>query len=321
MVNSETAALSLENVHALLAEISPGSVPLTIELMTGSFSNAAYVVDIQTAAGSAQRLVVRCYTPRDQIDIGQKARREYSALAMFQGGQVPAPRPLYLDQAGSILGAPGIVITFVAGAHDVRLTRSQVRTLAVTLANIHAVPLEAEAVDLLLDANTEAVWFSRNETVPDFMQGHADGSRVWQAVRDLRPRLRLIKPVLIHLDYWLQNILWQGEAIAAVVDWEEAAYGDPAIDVAYTRMGLVVEGMAEEADAFLAAYEAAAGRRVANLGFWELAAAARNMPDPAQWDHEWEALGGLPEPKKLKRQRFRQFIADALDRAQTEINT
>jgi hypothetical protein len=42
---------------------------------------------------------------------------------------------------------------------------------------------------------------------------------------------------------------------------------------------------------------------VANLGFWELAAAARPMLNPVGWVEESPA-----------RERFRQFIADAQER-------
>jgi len=57
-------------------------------------------------------------------------------------------------------------------------------------------------------------------------------------------------------------------------------------------------------DEFLRAYEARVGQ-VVNLGFWELAAAARPMIDPEGWK-----ITGSPA-----RERFRQFIASANKRA------
>jgi hypothetical protein len=58
--------------------------------------------------------------------------------------------------------------------------------------------------------------------------------------------------------------------------------------------------MSEAADEFLSVYEAKAGRRVAKLGLWELAAAARPMFDPEGWRTESPA-----------KERFSQFIAEA----------
>jgi hypothetical protein len=65
---------------------------------------------------------------------------------------------------------------------------------------------------------------------------------------------------------------------------------------------LALDGMGQAADEFLAVYEADMGP-VANLAFWELAAAARPMFDPMGW------VDGAPA-----RKRFRQFIADAQKR-------
>lgn len=40
---------------------------------------------------------------------------------------------------------------------------------------------------------------------------------------------------LVHLDDWRGNVLWDRGQTTAVVDWEEAACGDPVVDVAYCR--------------------------------------------------------------------------------------
>jgi aminoglycoside phosphotransferase (APT) family kinase protein len=100
------------------------------------------------------------------------------------------------------------------------------------------------------------------------------------------------------------NILWENDRISAIVDWEEAGYGDPGMDVAYCLMELYLEGMDTAAAEFLQAYEQEAGRPVANLAYWELAAAARPMIDIDGW---------ITRP--FMAERFRRFIANALKRA------
>jgi hypothetical protein len=75
--------------------------------------------------------------------------------------------------------------------------------------------------------------------------------------------------------------------------------------VAYCRMDMFLNGIGRRAaDEFLNVYEAEMGQRVANLGFWELAAAARPMHNPEGW------ITGSPAEE-----RFGQFIADATERA------
>jgi len=70
---------------------------------------------------------------------------------------------------------------------------------------------------------------------------------------------------LVHTDYWMGNVLWQGDKITGVIDWEMASYGDPAIDVAYCRMDMRMTGLEEASGHFLDAYQAATDRQVENL--------------------------------------------------------
>jgi aminoglycoside phosphotransferase (APT) family kinase protein len=180
------------------------------------------------------------------------------------------------------------------------------RALATTLAKIHSVPCDAEARGFLLEANSAATWFLRRDTVPSVMDAHPDGAMLWQMLRDLLPAIQPAPPTLVHIDYWLGNLLWDRGRIAAVVDWEEAGYGDPGIDVAFCRMDMFLNGMGRRAaDEFLNVYEAEMGRQVANLGFWELAAGARQTYDPE----------GLIPGSPAEEESFGQFIADATERA------
>jgi aminoglycoside phosphotransferase (APT) family kinase protein len=304
--NVDFGLLPEETARALLDMIVPGSVVLAIDSLPGSYSNFTHLVEARSAGGSVFRIVVRRYAVFGSYDRGEKARREFKTLELLHGNDVFVPRPLYLDEEGSLLGCPGIVTDHVPGE---MLTSPAdplncARALATTLTKIHSVPCDAEVRGFLLDANSEATWFLRSGAVPDYMDAHPDGAAVWQMMHDLLPMMQPVPPALVHIDYWLGNVLWDQGRITAVVDWEEAAYGDPGIDVAYSRMDMFLNGMGRRAaDEFLNFYEAEMGRRVANLGFWELAAAARPMHNPKGW------ITGAPAEE-----RFGQFIADATER-------
>ena len=297
---------SPEAIRALLGIIAPASTLSAIHPLAGSYSNSTHLVEALAADGSQTLTVVRRYVHGNRA---QKARVEAKTLEFLQGYGVPAPVPLYLDEDGAIMGAPGIVTSYVAGkplmspSDHPAGSLEWARSLATMLARIHSVPC-VSAKGFLLDANSEATWFLHPGLVPGYMNAHPNGSMLWHAVHNLLPVLQPVEPGLVHLDYWRGNVLWDQGQITAVVDWEEAAYGDPAIDVAYCRMEMIITGMIAEANEFLRVYEAEIGQRVLNLGFWELAAAARPMTDIAAW---------ITEPSKG--QRFRQFIADAKRKA------
>lgn len=296
--------LSQETVQKLLDIVHPGSKPVAIDLAPGSYSNFTHIVTAHDRNNSIFRIVVRRYQVFGQYDRGKKARREFAALQWaFQSG-IPAPQPLYLDDTGEMLGIPGIVTPYVKGV-QIESPADPIawaRGLAETLAQIHAVPIDASPRNLLLDANDEATWFLHTGKVPAYMLAHPDGKRVWKAVKNGLPRLQPVPQTLVHVDYWPGNVLWDGERVSAVVDWEEAAIGDPAIDVAYCCMDITLKGLFEAADEFLHAYESAAVRPVVNLGFWKLAAAARPMAAPHGW------IDGSPQ-----KEYFSRFIAEALE--------
>lgn len=76
------------------------------------------------------------------------------------------------------------------------------------------------------------------------------------------------RPSLLHLDFHLHNVLWDGGRVGAVLDWTNAGAGDSRLDVARTRclfaVAALVAGVSREAmepveHAWRAAYEAEAG--------------------------------------------------------------
>jgi len=45
--------------------------------------------------------------------------------------------------------------------------------------------------------------------------------------------------VLLHGDFWPDNSLWKDGQLVAVIDWEDAALGDPLADVANSRLEIL----------------------------------------------------------------------------------
>ena len=300
--------LSTETVVALLEKIAPGSTLLHVELLPGSFSNHTHLVDARLPGGEMLKFAVRRYQIFGDYDRGEKARREFKAFELMNRSGIPSPEPLFLDVRGELLGAPGIVTRIVPGALVLDAPPEPLvwaRKLALMLARIHAIPLDEEARRFLLDANAEASWFLNEESAPAYMQAYPGGAELWQAAREAFPRLRPVPPALVHIDYWSGNILWYEGEISAVLDWEEAACGDPVIDVAYARMNMILMGVPEAAVEFLRVYEAETGHPAENLGFWEMAAAVRPMVDPGDWE-----VAGPP-----RMDVFQQFISTARRRA------
>jgi len=309
MTKNPVGPLSHEVVQCLLKQIAPGSKLLRFSLLPGSFSNSTHIVKARLANGSDFKFVVRRYAVFGDYDRGEKARREFKTFEYLHQYGIPAPEPLLLDDAGTLLGTPGIVTRFVPGRLILSAPANPLdwaRQLAVTLAKIHSIPCGTDGLTFLLDANAEATWFLQSDTAPGYMLKVPGGIQLWQVLLDAFPNLKTTPSGLVHIDYWSGNILWHENQISAVLDWEEAAYGDPVIDVAYARMNMILMGLNQAADDFLQIYEAEMGGRVQNLGFWELAAAVRPMLDPEEWK--------VTDTKGLYKTVYQQFMIEARKR-------
>jgi aminoglycoside phosphotransferase (APT) family kinase protein len=308
MITRPLDHLPNEIVLALLEKIAPDSHLLTVELLPGSFSNHTHLVEAHLPNREILKCVVRRYQIFGNYDRGEKARREFKAFELMNRSGIPSPEPLLLDDTGALLGVPGIVTRFVPGKLWLDAPPDPLewaRKLAVMLARIHSIQLDEASRCFLLDANAEATWFLNQEVAPAYMQSYPGGTDLWLAVRDLFPNLRPVPPTLVHIDYWSGNILWHEGEISAVLDWEEAACGDPIIDVAYARLNMTLMGLPDAANEFLRIYEAETERPAENLGFWELAASVRPMVDLVEWE--------VDSPWRMD--IFQHFMDDAKQRA------
>ena len=278
--------LSYGEARRLLNILAPGRDLISITVPAGSFSNSTHIVEARLKVGEVYKVVVRRYRVFGNYDRGEKARREFRMFELLNRHRVPAPEPLLLDDLGGILGSPGIVVRFVPGSLRMDVISDPMdwaSKLARTLAKIHSIPCRNEEQDFLLKGNDEAAWFLKYDHPPVYMQEYPGGSELWRFLRDQFPKVESVPPVLLHLDYWSGNILWEANEISAVIDWEEAAYGDPAVDVGYALMNMMLMGLPDAADEFLRVYETQTGGPLKNLGFWELAAAVRPLTDPEDW--------------------------------------
>ncbi len=293
------------SVRKLLETLAPTFSDFSLNSLHGSYSNFTQLLQIDFPHDPPRKVVVRRYNPANYAEGHDKPACEYHALGVLHKHGIPVPQPLLLDVDGSILGLPGIVTEFVAGKQIEPPTEAarwgeMAAVTARMLARIHSTSFGEADKRFLMDDNLEVAWFIKKGRIPEYMQQDPDGEMVWHLVNEHWTRRIPLPACFQHTDYWSGNILWQGDEISAVVDWEEAGYGDPAGDVAYCRMEYFLEGLPDAAETFLRVYQAEAGWQLPNLPLLELAAGARPMTDPEGW---------FTRPHM--QERFRKFIADA----------
>jgi aminoglycoside phosphotransferase (APT) family kinase protein len=119
---------------------------------------------------------------------------------------------------------------------------------------------------------------------------------------------------VLHADYFPGNIVWHDGDVAAVIDWESAALGDPMADVASTRLDLRWTYGPAATEAFTERYLALTDRSTATLAVWELIAALRPAGELSAWAVDMAAFGRPDLTTDAMRAEHHAFVDDTLDR-------
>ncbi|WIB77615.1 aminoglycoside phosphotransferase family protein [Curtobacterium sp. MCPF17_002] len=114
--------------------------------------------------------------------------------------------------------------------------------------------------------------------------------------------------VLTHGDFWSGNTVWDGDRLTGVVDWSGARSAPRGVDLAWCRQDLVLLGSPVAAERFLAAYEAASGRRVLDVHAWDVVAAARADTYVETWAPNYAGIGRPEVDARVLRERFDAWV-------------
>jgi aminoglycoside phosphotransferase (APT) family kinase protein len=301
----------------MLDEIAPGSRPGRVRRLKGGISMGMHAVEAVVPDGPSQFVVLRRYNPLWKNHDAAACRREFQTLGLLSQLGIPAPRPVWLDEHGRLFGTPSMAMSLLPGtaALDSGGRASWLRELATALARLHAAPLHAVDVSFLDDQNELIDRHIRRGPRPRDMRLFPECAGLWDRLEDLWPRRVPVPRSVVHRDYWAGNTLWRRGRITGIVDWEDPALGDPGEDVGYCRMDLATFLGGNAPADFLRYYEAAAGRKVANLEIWDLVGATRPLPDPAIWLPGYDEVGRgrLGVTPRVIRARLRRWIRGVIE--------
>lgn len=164
---------------------------------------------------------------------------------------------------------------------------------ATHLAGIHRIDGTAQTL-AFLPQQTKG-FGARPATLDDTL----DEERIREQIEHLWPIPQHNPTVLLHGDFWPGNLLWQDGQLAAVIDWEDAAIGDPLADLGNTRLELLWAFGLDAMIQFTQCYHARNAVDLTNLPYWDLCAALRPAGKLGTWgldaatekamraDHQW----------------------------------
>ena len=300
---------------ALADRLWPGGRFLSSEPLVGGLGALMDRLIAEDAEGVRVTAVVRRF-PAGGANGPEGARREVATLQVLRRCEAPAPRPLWSDPAGEVLGRPALAMTDLPGrsmAADLDAEGAEVA--GRLLARLHRIPgASMSHVPDPGDLHTQITGelsgsVLRKEDVVDRRELHTAIERGAQVVAG-RPE------TFLHDDFHPGNVVRNGTT-AAVVDLTWAGRGDPGRDLGYCRMDLALTAVQGTTEAFLTGYHEAGGVVPEHLWLYDLLGGLRCLPTPAHWLPAFHEQGRTDLTTALVEARARRFIADALAHATT----
>ena len=248
--------------------IGPGGRVVSVRRLRLGGWHVNHALNVVDADGRTHRLVLRRWArpgwERDDPDY--TAERENRVLEVLRSSQVPAPAVVAADPAGERCGVPALLLTRLPGqpprAADIDVD-SFCRQLAKTLALLHDLGRACE-----YRVEPYRLYYDREHArLPRWMPA----STVWMnAIAAVRQSPAPTSMTLIHRDYHPENTLWSRGRLTGVVDWTQASWGPPGLDLGHMRWNLVLDHGQRAADRFLAYYRATTATTSDDQPYWDL---------------------------------------------------
>jgi aminoglycoside phosphotransferase (APT) family kinase protein len=306
---------------AIVAGVEPGSTIVGTAGLSGGLSSWMTTIEIERPDGSRHRLVLRRGRRPDAERHTLPFGTEFELLRHLDACGIPVARPRAFDDSGRILPQAYVVLDFVDGAtrFDTDEPLAMARRMADVLAALHDLDPAASGLPLL----PRHVDRMQGWVITDLTRRGPDASLREDLVRrhlDEHWPIPASETCLLHADFFPGNIVWDDDDIAAVIDWESAALGDPMADVATTRLDLRWVFGAEAAEAFTDHYLALTDRSAATLPAWELVVSLRPAGAVSLWASDMAEHGRPDITAESMRAEQHAFVDRALDRLRSRLD-
>ena len=274
--------------------------------------------NIRELAGGSSAEIYRATTTLPSGDTGDvvirvcdSAELEFKLMTLLRRHAVAVPKVHHLELSDTQFAKPFFVIDYVDGVmalapEDWGRFADQA---ADALLAVHGV--DSAEIDYL-PTLTEFWGEDVAATLPQFR-----ASEITTALKSATLQ-RCNEPTLLHGDFWPGNVLWREGQIVSVIDWEDAVFGDPLIDLAIARLDQVWIFDWETMERFTERYRVAAGVDFGDLAYWELCAALRMAriigQDIEGWIRYFEDYGRSDISVERFWQQYDRFIDHALAR-------
>lgn len=238
---------------------------------------------------------------------------EIAALRLAEERRISAPRILGFDATGGAAGTPAVLETVVQGrsAIPVNPTPERLRIMGAAAAALHAVTAEP---------SSELPERTRPISASDFARERrlgTDHTTPFLAAADEQIRLLPVpegKAGFVHGDLWQGNMMWDGDTLCGLLDWDMAGVGHHGIDLCSLRLDAALMFGQHAAEPVLAGWEEASGGPAEHLAYWDAVAALNQPGDMAVFAPVIHDQARRDLTAEILTERRDAFLQAALDR-------
>jgi len=296
-------------LSAVVRRFAPDARIIAASGMDGGASATMTSITLERAGGAQECVILRQVGDANLAADPDAAENEARVLDALSGTGLPVHRALHVDQSRRLLPSPFLVVTCLEGAPDYDPCDRMDAALQMAdfLARLHAI--DAGNGDLAAVPRRHGPL----DGPPDRCNGLPGAFRGARELLEASRSPPARNPeALLHGDFWAGNVLWRDSRLSGVVDWEDAAFGDPLADLAIARVDMSW-GLGREAmEAFTARYADRTGFDLCALPYWDLRAALRQAPHAADYAEGWREMGRTDITEAAIRAAHTRLIDEAI---------
>ncbi len=292
------------DIRAAATSVMPDVDSIQVEPLPGGSSAFVARLVLTSPHGVRRRVVFRQHADRAAKDhTGLVAAKEFHLTRQLaaEGLEVAPPLALHGEPTS---GGPWLVSEWVEGSTSVDPADvdSALSQMARFLARLHAVdPVSTIAPGLTPIEDPVAA-------LPRYLPDDETGHELQRALGLGVPR-RPNADVVLHGDFWPGNVLFERNELVAVLDWEDAALGDPLVDLAGARVELTCAYGHHAAERFTSRYLDTVRRRAVpllthDLALWDAYVSTTALSAMHRW-------GLSPDEEAARRDATTQFLGSA----------
>lgn len=266
--------------------------------LDGGFSKKTILFETEDAVNGKQAMVIRAEQPVDLLCYeGSDVTQEFWMIQLMRQAGLPVAELLWLEDERSHLGTRFLVSKRAEGktyggnlGSNEALSPELLHSILSNFIKLHNVKLSP--ADPLAQRSHLKEWLPFSASLRDTTRHYVteflprvmrltDIPASPQLMRGLKwleqniPDTGDETPVVVHIDFALNNLIIDNDRINAILDWESSRLGDPAEDIIWTQQNLAAYIDLPE---FLKRYQAGTGRDISaqRLAYFKVAKCALN---------------------------------------------